>query len=45
MLLLQELFTRLHEQRIPFWILSRGREARIKIALKNVNLLQFFDGT
>mmetsp|Transcript_27918 Transcript_27918/g.70592 ORF Transcript_27918/g.70592 Transcript_27918/m.70592 type:complete len:673 (+) Transcript_27918:2520-4538(+) len=42
-LLLQELFTRLLDRRKPFWILSRGREARIKVALRNVGLLRFFE--
>ncbi|CAD7932249.1 unnamed protein product [Amoebophrya sp. A25] len=42
-LLLQELFVRLLQRGKQFWILSRGREARIKVALRNVNLLRFFE--
>ncbi|CAD7970985.1 unnamed protein product [Amoebophrya sp. A120] len=42
-MLLHELFTKLQQKRKQFWILSRGREARIKIALKNVGLLKFFE--
>lgn len=42
-LLLQELFATLNASEKKFWILSRGREARLKVALRNVGLLQFFD--
>jgi hypothetical protein len=42
-LLLAELFNRLQQKGKQYWILSRGREARIKVSLRNVNLLHFFE--
>lgn len=42
--MLQEFLETLIVQKRKFWILSRGRESRIKVALKNVGLLKYFEG-